>query len=42
MKQSTFLNTLNWYCVESTCLGISYSASASFNARKAVRSWGCG
>jgi len=30
MKHSTFLNTLNWYCVERTCFGISSSGWASF------------
>jgi len=37
MKQSMFLNTLNWYCVKRTCFGISYSGSASSNASQAVR-----
>jgi len=38
MKQLTFLNTLNWYCVKWTCFGISSSGSANSNASKAVRS----
>jgi len=38
MKQFTFLNTLNWYCIERTCFGISYFGSANSNASKAVRS----
>jgi len=38
MKQSTFLNNLNWYCVERTYFSISYSGSVSSNASKAVRS----
>ena len=32
MKQSTFLNTQNWYCVEPTCFWISSFGSASSNA----------
>ena len=39
MKQFTSLNTLNWYCVECTCFGISSSGSAtSPNSSEAVRS----
>jgi len=38
MKQSTFLNTLNWYCVKCTCFGIFYFGSTSSNASKVVRS----
>jgi len=38
MKQYTFLNKLNCYCVKRTCFGISYSGCASSNASKAVRS----
>jgi len=38
MQQFTFLNTLNWYCVEHTCFRISSSDSANSNASKAVRS----
>jgi len=34
MKQSTFLNTLNWYCVEHTCFRFSYTGSASSNTSK--------
>jgi len=37
MKQFTFLNTLNRYCVERTCFKIFYSGSASSNVSKAVR-----
>jgi len=32
MKQSTFLNTRNWYCAERTCFWISSSGSAGSNA----------
>jgi len=32
MKQSTFLNTRNWYCVQRTCFWISSSGSAGSNA----------
>ena len=32
MKQSMFLNTRNWYCVERTCFWISSSGSAGSNA----------
>jgi len=32
MKQSTFLNTRNWYCVKWTCFRISSSGSPSSNA----------
>jgi len=38
MNQSTFVNILNWYCVERMCLGISSSSRFSSNASKAVRS----
>ena len=38
MKQFTFLNTLNWYCIKRTCFRISSSGSANSNASKAVRS----
>jgi len=31
IKQSTFLNTLNWYCIKCTCFRISYSGSACSN-----------
>jgi len=31
MKQSTFLNTRNWYCVERTCFWIVFSGSAGSN-----------
>jgi len=41
MKQSTFLNNLNWCCVECMCFRISYSGSASSNASKAVSSLYC-
>jgi len=37
MKHTTFLNTLNWYCVERMWFRISYSGSASSNESKAVR-----
>jgi len=32
MKQSTFSNTRNWYCVKRTCFWISYYRSAVSNA----------
>ena len=37
MKQFTSLNTLNRYCIEHTCFGISSFGSDNSNASKAVR-----